>query len=137
MAVPQRLLLCFRGETRCGRAKWLLAAFMLLSLLLGLRTPTGLIFVYLAATPGMFAMIWLVVGWQWQRMCAPFVDGPYNRSRAKLRRPLIALMSLYWLGSSCRFSFGPKTAATTTYALPSPAHSRASATTSSAVRLCE
>ena len=79
-------------QTRCGRYRWVLATFVVLAGLIGAATGE-VVFVALAAIPCVVACFWLVVDWEWQVVMAPWVA-----DRPQLRKPLLALNAIHWLG---------------------------------------
>lgn len=51
------------------------------------------VFIGIAAVPCVVAVFWLVVSWEWL-----MVMEPWTIDRPKLRKPLLALNALHWLG---------------------------------------
>ena len=65
---------------------------MVLVGLIGAATGTVAL-IAVAAVPCVVAVFWLVISWEWQIVMDPWVVG-----MPQLRRPLLALSALHWLG---------------------------------------
>ncbi len=98
-ATPQRpcsavrpLVEFCKWQTRCGRFRWTVASFVVLAGLVGVATGV-LPLIVLAAVPCVIATFWLVVSWEWEIVMEPWAAGT-----AQLRKPLLALNVLHWLG---------------------------------------
>ena len=81
-----------KWQTRCGRFRWTVAVLVVLVGLVGAATGTVAL-IAVAAVPCVVAVFRLVVSWEWQIVMEPWVAG-----MPQLRKPLLALNALHWLG---------------------------------------
>jgi predicted MPP superfamily phosphohydrolase len=86
------LRVCLSRETRWGRVRWIAASWSVLFGLLGLLTGSSAL-MGLAAPPMVVGSLAKVLGWSWDRLVLPFIDG-----KPQLRKPALAAHATYWFG---------------------------------------
>ena len=83
---------CLARETRWGRVRWIAAGwsavFGLLGVLTGNRALSGL-----AAPPMVAGSLAKVLGWSWDRLVLPWIEG-----KPRLRKPALVAHAVYWFG---------------------------------------